>query len=82
MAHMDLPEPVKQYYDTVDICAILGVTRARIHQYVREGRLSPIDPAKHTPIFTPEEVRRFLGTHKKSGRPKGAKGLGDSADNV
>lgn len=80
-----LPEPIKYVYDAKDLAEILGCTRSRIHACIREGRLSPVDKDKHTPQFTPDEVRRFLAEYKRPGRPwpkNDDKVSKESADNV
>jgi excisionase family DNA binding protein len=50
----------KLTYNTREVCAALGVSRATLWRLVGAGKISPLQTGLRTKLFSVEEVRRFV----------------------
>jgi len=64
---------MSEYYTITEAARILGLSRARVHQFVKTGRLRAEGRALGRYwYFTEHEIARFAALSRPSGRPRRA----------
>ena len=68
-----LPSPTKDEYTVTESAAILGISRAAVHQHHRRGHFPNARQDKrfgiHSPIYIPRADLMALIEKRKSGQP-------------
>lgn len=58
------------YLTTEEVADILGVNQSRVHQFVGEGRISPVRRVGRMLLFDRKMVAKLAKQPRRTGRPK------------
>jgi excisionase family DNA binding protein len=69
MITMTNDSDLQQWYSVIEAAEFLGVSKARIHQFIKEERLPVWKPTKTTFLISGEALTKFREIPREVGNP-------------